>query len=118
MFNVLKFLKLTCNPFLKLVQQEQKLHCNSIYGYLVNSNLKVNLDVKNTIKDLYLALEDNVIRSKGRLKHADLPIDAQVPQSCPIDLNLSISSSLTFIKPTIIVVYPRRCLCIDNKFDP
>ena len=73
---VLRFLKSDLNPFKTLIRQEQKLHCNSIFSYIVNPNTKVNLQVKNTIRGLNLPLFNNTVRAKGRLKHAELPVDA------------------------------------------
>ena len=79
MLKVLQFLKLNLNPFIKLISQEQRLHCNSIYSYLANPDINVKLEVKNTIRDLNLVLHNDVIRAKGRLKNAELPVDAKTP---------------------------------------
>ena len=79
MLKVLQFLKLNLNPFIKLISQEQKLHCNYIYSYLTNPNL----EVKNTIRDLNLVLHNDVIRAKGRLENAELPVDAKTPYFLP-----------------------------------
>ena len=61
MLRVLQFLNSNSNPFAKLITQEQKFHCNSIYSYLVNPNINVAVEVKNTIKDLNLVLYNDVI---------------------------------------------------------
>ena len=79
MSKVLSSTKSSSDPLLKLVMQEQKLHCNSIYSHLPNPRINVSIDVKNTIKDLDLHLINNVIRAKGRLIHSELPLDAQTP---------------------------------------
>ena len=83
MLKVLQFLNSNSNPFVKLISQEQKIHCNSIYSYLVNPNINVNVEVKNTIRDLNLVLHNDVIRAKGRLKNAELPVDAKTPYFLP-----------------------------------
>ena len=83
MLKVLKFLKLNLNLFIKLISQEQKLHCNSIFSYLTNPNINVNLEAKNTIRDMNLVLYNDVIRAKGRLKNAELPVDAKTPYFLP-----------------------------------
>ena len=81
---VLQFLKADLNPFETLVCQEEKLHCKSIFSYLLNPNIRVNVDVKNTIKELNLILiNSNTIRAKGRLEHAELPLDAKTPLFLP-----------------------------------
>ena len=77
MFRLLQFLKSDLKSFETLVRQEQKLHCSSIFSHLFNPNVRVNVDVKNTIKELNLVLIDNTIRAKGRLEHAELPLDAK-----------------------------------------
>ena len=79
----MQFLKLNLNPFIKLISQEQRFHCNSIYSYLVSTNINVNLKVKNTIRYLNLVLQNDVIRAKGRLKNAELPVDAKTPYFLP-----------------------------------
>ena len=76
---VLNFIKSSADPFLKLVMQEQRLHSNSIYSHLTNPRINVNIDIKNTIKDLDLHLIDNVIRAKGRLINSELSLEAQSP---------------------------------------
>ena len=73
---VLSFTKSSSDHLLKLVMQEQRLHCNSIYSYL-------SIDIKNTIRDLDLHIIDNVIKAKGRLIHSELPLDAQTPLFLP-----------------------------------
>ena len=83
MHEVLQFLNSNSNPFIKLISQEQKFHCNSIYSYLVNPNTNVNIEVKTTIRDLNLVLHNDVIRAKGRLKNAELPVDAKTPYFLP-----------------------------------
>ena len=83
MYRVLQFLKSDHNPFESLIRQEQKLHCNSIFSHLLNPNIKVNIGVKNTIKDLILVLLSNTIRARGRLEHAGLPLDAKTPFFLP-----------------------------------
>ena len=83
MSKVLSFLKSSSVPLLKLIMQEQKLHCNSIYCHLSNPRINVSIDIKNTIKDLDLHLISNVIRAKGRLIHSELSLDAQTPLFLP-----------------------------------
>ena len=83
MLKVLQFLNSNSNPFVKLISQEQKFHCNSIYSYLVNPNINVNVEVKNTVIDLNLVLHNDVIRAKGRLKNVELPVDAKTPYFLP-----------------------------------
>ena len=83
MTNVLSFTKSFHDPLLKLVMQEQRLHCNSIYTYLSTPRINVSIGIKNTIRDLDLHLIDNVIRAKGRLLHSELPLDAQTPLFLP-----------------------------------
>ena len=83
MLKVLQSLNSNLNPFVKLISQEQKFHCNSIYSYLVNPNINVNVEVKNTIRDLNLVLHNDVIRTKGRLKNTELPVDAKTPYFLP-----------------------------------
>ena len=76
---VLSFTKSSADPLRKLVMQEQRLHCNSIYTHLTNPRISVNIDIKNTIKDLDLHLIDNVIRAKGRSINSELSLEAQTP---------------------------------------
>ena len=83
MSKVLSFIKSSSDPLLKLVMQEQRLHCNSIYCHLSNPRINVSVDIKNTIKDLDLHLISNVIRAEGRLIHSELPLDAQTPLFLP-----------------------------------
>ena len=64
MSKALSFTKSSADPLLKLVMQEQRLHCNSIYAHLSNPRINVSIDIKNTIRDLDLHLIDNVIRPK------------------------------------------------------
>ena len=68
MSKIVSFIKSSADPLLKLVMQEQHLHCNSIYSHLANPRINVTIDVKNTIRDLDLHLIDGVIKAKGRLK--------------------------------------------------
>ena len=83
MSKVLSFTKSSADPLLKLVMQEQRLHCNSIYSHLTNPRINVNIDIKNTIKDLDLHLIDNVIRAKGRLINSEISLEAQTPLFLP-----------------------------------
>ena len=76
MTRVLEFCQSPSNPFEKLVRQEQLLHCNSIHAHLTNSRVNVNLEVKTTIKQLNLYLDNDVIRAKGKIINSDLPLDA------------------------------------------
>ena len=78
MARVLEFCQSPSNPFEKLVRQEQLLHCNSIHAHLTNSRVNVNLEVKTTIKQLNLYLDNDVIRAKGRIINSDLPPDATI----------------------------------------
>ena len=68
---------------IKLVIQEQRLYCNSIYSHLTNPRINVTLDVKNTIRDLDLHLIDGVIKAKGRLIISELSLEAQTPLFLP-----------------------------------
>ena len=79
MSRVLEFCQSPSNAFEKLVRQEQMYHCNSIRAYPNNSRVNVNLEVKLTIKQLDLYLENDVIRARGRIVKADLPLDATTP---------------------------------------
>ena len=83
MSKVLSFTKSSTDPLLKLVMQEQCLHCNLIYTHLSNLRINVSIDIKNTIRNLDLHLIDNVIRAKCRLIHLELPLDAQTPLFLP-----------------------------------
>ena len=65
MSRVLEFCLSSSNAFEKLVRQEKMYHCNSIHAYLNNSRVNVNLEVKLTIKQLDLYLENDVIRARG-----------------------------------------------------
>ena len=67
MSRILSFIKSSADPLLKLVIQEQRLHCNSIYSHLTNPRINVTVDVKNTIRDLDLHLIDGVIKAKGKI---------------------------------------------------
>ena len=77
MSRILSFIKSSADPLIKLVIQEQRLHCNSIYSHLTNPRINVMLDVKNTIRDLDLHLIDGVIKAKCRLIHSELSLGAQ-----------------------------------------
>ena len=83
MTRVLEFCQSPSNPFEKLVRQEQLLHCASIHAHLINPRVNVNVEVKTTIKQLNLYLDSNVIRTKGRIIHSDLPLDATAPFFLP-----------------------------------
>ena len=83
MTRVLEFCQSPLNPFEKLVKQEQLLHCTSIHAHLINPRVNVNVEVKTTIKQLNLYLDNNVIRAKGRIIHSDLPLDATTPFFLP-----------------------------------
>ena len=76
MTRVLEFCQSPSNPFEKLVRQEQLLHCNSIHAHLTNSRVNVSLEVKTTIKQLNLYLDNDVIRAKGRIINSAIPLDA------------------------------------------
>ena len=113
---VLEFCQSPSNAFEKLVRQEQMYHCNSIHAYLRNSRVNVNLEVKLTIKQLDLCLENDVIRARGRIVKADLLLDVTTPLFLPnrshlVDLlimhihsshnHISLSQTLSF--------YRQRC---------
>ena len=83
MIRVLEFCQSPSNPFEKLVRQEQLLHCTSIHAHLTNPRINVNVEVKITIKQLNLYLENNIIRAKGRIIHSELPLDATTPFFLP-----------------------------------
>ena len=83
MSRVLEFCQSPSNAFEKLVRQEQMYHCNSIYAYLRNSRVNVNLEVRLTIKQLNLYLENDVIRARGRIVKSDLLLDATTPLFLP-----------------------------------
>ena len=83
MTRVLEFCQSPSNPFEKLVRQEQLLHCTSIHAHLINPRVNVNVEVKTTIKQLNLYLDNNVIRAKGRIINSDLPFDASTPFFLP-----------------------------------
>ena len=80
---VIEFCQSPANPFEKLVRQEQLLHCTSIHAYLNNPRVRVNVEVKTTVKQLSLYLENDTIRSKGRLDNSELPLDAITPLFLP-----------------------------------
>ena len=79
MTKVLEFCQSPSNPFEKLVRQEQLLHCTSIHAHLTNHRVNVNVEVKTTIKQLSLYLDNDVVRAKGRIMNSDLPLDATTP---------------------------------------
>ena len=83
MTRVLEFCQSPSNPFEKLVRQQQLLHCTSIHAHLTNPRVNVNVEVKTTIKQLNLYLDNNVIRAKGRIINSDLPLDATTPFFLP-----------------------------------
>ena len=83
MSKVLEFCQSPANPFEKLVRQEQLLHCTSIHAHLNNPRVKVNVEVKTTIKQLSLYLVNDTIRSKGRINNSELPLDAITPLFLP-----------------------------------
>ena len=80
---ILSFIKSSADPLLKLVMQEQCLHCNSIYSHLAKPRINVTIHIKNTIKDLDLHLVNDVIRAKGRLINSELSPEAQTPLFLP-----------------------------------
>ena len=80
MSKVLSFTKSSADPLPKLVMQEQCLHCNSINSHSTNPKIKLNIDIKNTIKDLDLHLIDNVIRAKDRLINSEFSLEALLCQ--------------------------------------
>ena len=83
MSRVIEFCQSPANPFEKLVRQEQLLHCTSIHAYLNNPRVRVNVEVKTTIKQLSLYLVNDTIRSKGRINNSELPLDAIMPLFLP-----------------------------------
>ena len=83
MTKILEFCQSPANPFEKLVRQEQLLHCTSIHAHLNNKRVNVNVEVKTIIKQLNLYLENDTIRSKGRIINSELPLDATTPLFLP-----------------------------------
>ena len=83
MIRVLEFCQSPANPFEKLVRQEQLLQCTSIHARLTNNRVNVNVEVKTTNKHLNLYLENDTIRSKGRIINSELPLDATTPLFLP-----------------------------------
>ena len=83
MSKVIEFCQSPDNPFEKLIRQEQLLHCTSIHAYLNNPRVRVNVEVKTTIKQLSLHLVNDTIRSKGRINNSELPLDAITPLFLP-----------------------------------
>ena len=83
MSRVIEFCQSPANPFEKLVRQEQLLHCTSIHTYLNNPRVNVNVEVKTTVKQLSLFLDNDTIHSKGRLNNSELQLDAITPLLLP-----------------------------------
>ena len=83
MTRVLEFCQSPSNSFEKLVRQEQLLQCTSVHVHLNNPRINVNVEVKNTIKQLSLCLENDIIRAKGRIVQSDLPLEAITPFFLP-----------------------------------
>ena len=83
MIRVLELCQSPANPFEKLVRQKQLLHCTSIHAHLTNNRVNVNVEVKTTIKQLNLYLENDTIRAKGRIINSELPLDATTPLFLP-----------------------------------
>ena len=80
---VLQFCKSNLDPFETLVKQEQQLHCNSLYTYLTDANTPVSKDIKQTVTQLSLCMDNNIIRCTGRFSFSELPLDAQTPYFIP-----------------------------------
>ena len=74
---VLKSLCTNTNPFEALIKQEQQLHVNSIYQHLLDKRIKVNSDVKNTVKELASIMDKCTIKSEGRFAHSGLTLNAK-----------------------------------------
>ena len=115
MVRVLEFCQSPSNPFEKLVRQEQLLHCTSIHALLTNPRINVNVEVKTTIKQLNLYLENDVIRAKGRIIHSELLLDATTPLFLPnkshlVDLinHIHISHHHVGLSQTLSL-YRQRC---------
>ena len=83
MTKVIEFCQSPANPFEKLIRQEQLLHCTSIHAFLNNPRVRVNVEVKTTVRQLSLYLENDTIRSKGRINNSELPLDAITPYFLP-----------------------------------
>ena len=83
MTKVIEFCQSPANPFEKLIRQEQLLHCTSIHAFLNNPTVRVNVEVKTTVRQLSLYLENDTIRSKGRINNSELPLDAITPFFLP-----------------------------------
>ena len=58
---VLKFLHTNTNLFEAFVKQEQQLHSNSIYQYLLDKRTPVNTDIKNTVRELVLFMDNEIV---------------------------------------------------------
>ena len=127
MIRVLEFCQSPSNPFEKLVRQEQLLHCTSIHAHLTNSRINVNVEVKTTIKQLNLYLENDVIRAKGRIIYSELPLDATTPLFLPnkshlVDLlinhihtshhHVGLSQTLSLYRQRCWT--PKICSCIES----
>ena len=123
MTKVLEFCQSPANPFEKLVRQEQLLHCTSIHAHLNSPRVKVNVEVKTTIKQLSLYLVNDAIRSKGRINNSELPLDAVTPLFLP-NKSYLVDLLIHHIHHLIIILgCHRHCHCIDNdaglqKYDP
>ena len=76
MTKVIEFCQSPANPFEKLIRQELLLHCTSIHAFLNNPRVRVNVEVKTTVRQLSLYLENDTVRSKGRINNSELPLDA------------------------------------------
>ena len=127
MIRVLEFCQSPANPFEKLVRQEQLLHCTSIHAHLTNNRVNVNVEVKTTIKQLNLCLENDTIRAKGRIINSELPLDATTPLFLPnkshlVDLlinhihsshhHVGLSQTLSLYKQRCWT--PKICSCIKS----
>ena len=106
MIRVLEFCQSPANPFEKLVRQEQLLHCTSIHAHLTNNRINVNVEVKTTIRQLNLYLENDTIRAKGRIINSELPLDTTTPLFLPNKSHLPyslISSSCRFVSDVVLI---------------
>ena len=83
MTRVLEFCQSPSIPLEKLVREEQLLHCNSIHAHLTNRRVNANFEVKTTVKQLNLYLDNDVIRAKGRIINLGSPLDATTPFLLP-----------------------------------
>ena len=127
MTRVLEFCQPPSNSFEKLVRQEQLLHCTSIHAHLTNHRVNVNVEVKTTIKQLNLYLDNNVIWAKGRIINSELPLDATTPFFLPnkshlVDLlinhihtshhHIGLSQTLSLYRQRCWT--PKICSCIKS----